>query len=356
MLSERLASAGRIIRDCAHPKAAAKGILLEEYRRGGGVAGRDVAASAAFEELRSFVVQTLYELECTGMLPGGALAAVEIEQERQEALRECGSRMRDGIAGWLRSRGADLSDPDNRWRLSCEIQALDGKRYLGSHRRFVPGIGYAVSVRKRESENQDSFLLCGAPEEPVLALADGCSSTPFASIASHLSAIESSIGELSRERICAISAMVSMMLNEGDMQDAGLRDGYGGSSTLLAARINGGRGRLLRVGDSIAFRSPGVGGIRAETLALETELITAIGQPFLRPESVEEFEWSGGRLILTSDGITNYLLNAREEIGRIASSCGDAVFIAERIIRSVLRNQMEWGHCDDATIVVQDIR
>jgi len=342
--------ARRRIWKSGNPAKIAREVLHEEYHRGLGVLEGRASESAEFELLRSSLVQSVYEINCIQSSAPDWLGTSMIEQERVDAVRACQHALSNGTGSLCDSKSETASGA----RRSRMMEAMDGRRFLGSYRIRVPGLGYAISVRKRDTENQDSFAMNGGRDSGHLTLADGCSSTPLAAIASHIAAKELSYGELSRGRICAISAMVADALFDREDQRFAPSYGYGGSSTLLAARLGGGRGTLLRVGDSIAYRMPGTGE-SLEAMAKSAELIHVIGQPDLRLENVEDFEWEGGRIILTSDGITNYLDDACREIGRLAAICRDSVILAENIIRSVLRYQMIVGHGDDATIVVQDI-
>jgi serine/threonine protein phosphatase PrpC len=153
-----------------------------------------------------------------------------------------------------------------------------------------------------------------------------------------------------------MSRYIAWLLNDTGLLKTNGGSVENGTTTLVAALVEDGRSRVLKVGDSLALRTYTSGGQGvAEVLSESFELRYALGQQNAPGDNaVESFEREGGRLVLVSDGVFNYLTDPVADIARWSMLSGDAVFIAEKVVRSVLRNQAQWGYADDVTIVVQD--
>jgi serine/threonine protein phosphatase PrpC len=345
------------VRAAPDPVRRGREILLEEYRKTGGVCEADVRLSAAFELIRSIIVQAAYE----AMGPGSSwLGAAELEPEMLAASAACGEHLKNGLASCIvRAFPDEIGSSENNQRRALELDAISMKRFLGSTRAHVPGVGYAVSVRKRYAENQDSFGLCSFGKRRAFIFADGCGSARFAALASHLAVLEAcgrSANGIDRRGICEINEKVAALLNCERIRGLDDPGKASGISTLLVGLSENGRSKVFKVGDSIPFIVWNDGEADLlEVLSEHYEMRTVIGWPGGLAESqVEESEREGGRLVLTSDGITNILADASSEISRWTTLSHDPVIISERLMRSVLRAQIASGWADDATIIVED--
>jgi serine/threonine protein phosphatase PrpC len=339
------------IRKSRNPVATAKSLLLDEYSRTEGVSDIRVEVTANFEFLRSVLVQAVYERlslegDRTGWLEAGRL---DVEAEEAEEMRW--HRMRDGIGYYLKNLKSSHFDEKKIMELAAiDEEAVTYKRFLGSYRQYVPGVGYAVSVRKRSLENQDSFLIYGDSERKVFSVADGCGSDRFAAIASHLGTRElARRNGITRTDIVQISNFIAETANPIEFVRTN-RSGLATSTITVGITDKTGR-RVLKVGDSIAFAS--YEGI-VERLELNQELLTVIGYPGLQEYHVEHYGIADAQLILTSDGLTNYCPNADFAIAMTTAVASDPVIVGEKLLRSALRNNMDWGHSDDITIVVEE--
>lgn len=330
------------------PVRKSREILEEQYRKGPGVGEADVSASARFELLRSLIVQAAYEAvsdsDRTGWLDAG-----RIDSEHEDAAETRWYRLMDGISHYLKGvPEAVFSKEAKSALIALEAEAIGPGRMLGSVRSYVPGVGYAVSVRKRSGENQDSFAVLGGQGRKILGVADGCGSERFSAIASHLCMRELA-SRRGKEGIIQINGIIAGAMNTQEYLD--LAGGAIASSTMLAAEIYGNSKRVYRVGDSIGFSSSD--GIIHE-LADSTGLVHVVGYPGLREEQIEEFDEPDSQIILTSDGLTNYVNDAGYLLAKLVGITSDAVMIAERLLRAALTNQIRWNHADDITVVVED--
>lgn len=345
------------IRNARDPVRKAREVLVEEYRKTGGVCEKDAARSACFEIVRSVAVQSAYEALGPGPL---FVRAGEFDAEMADAADACREYLGNGLAHSIIEKYPDaLGRPETAARTGLEIEAISPYRFLGSTRTHVAGLGYAVSVRKRYAENQDTYRICSFGQRKAYILADGCGSARFAAIASHLAVREAlwkSANGIGRKSICEISEMVAAMLNDPSVRSLGEPGLNTGVTTLLVGLSENGRSRMFKVGDSIPFMSWTDGeAAMLEEISPDREMHTIIGNGnTLVEDAIEENERESGRIILTSDGVTNFLSDAQAEIHRFASLSRDPIIIAERLIRSVLRSHIVWGYSDDATIVVED--
>lgn len=340
----RLAEA---IRGSKDPVAAAKSILLDGYRKTEGVSDIRVDVTSRLEMARSIAVQAAYEAmgEREGWLEAGR---IDLESEDANELRWY--RMKDGVRFFLRNSAAGLDMSRLDELAALDEEAMTDRRFLGSYRQHVPGVGYAVSMRKRSMENQDSFHLAATTRGKVFGVADGVGSDRFSALASHLIMRElARRDQVMKEDIIQINDIVAARMNSADIlkfQACGL-----GTSTLLVGFANGASKRVMKVGDSIGFASyEGV----VEELAADRELKNVIGHSGLREEHIEYFGLGDGQIVLTSDGVTNYTSDTDYLIAKLTAMTGDAVLIAENLLRAVIANQTAWNHSDDVTIVVEE--
>jgi serine/threonine protein phosphatase PrpC len=350
------------IRSAPNPIAKGREVLLEEYAKTSGVQETRVSVSAEFELKRSMVVQAAYESLFGGLtaFSGLWLEVADLPPEIISATEASAASMAGGLASALRKISPrSLETADYILRADIEAKAMGRERYLGSIRRHVPGVGYAVSVRKRYHENQDSFALLDNDGRKTFILGDGCGSAKYASLASHLAVREAaakSCNGIDSRAICEISRLMKSLLNDEVVRAAAGENGDSGISTLIAGLVESGRTRVFKVGDSIPFISYNDAEIDLlEMLANDFLMRGVIGQGNdLQENEVEVYEREEGRLVLTSDGVTNYLADAAVEIARLTSLSTDPVIVGECLLRSVLRNQIAWNHSDDVTILVQD--
>jgi len=345
------------VRSAPNPVRKGREVLLDEYRKTGGVHETGAALSAGFELMHSIVVQAAYE----AMGPGTQwLRAGDLEPEMDAASHACAEHLKNGLATSIaRAFPGETGNAGYGRRRALEIEGMCAHRFLGSTRMHVPGLGYAVSVRKRYAENQDSYRICSFGKRKAFVFADGCGSARFAALASHLAVREAlwkSANGIGRAGVCDISETVAAMLNDEKVRKLGEPEMNSGISTLLIGLSENGRSKVFKVGDSIPFMVWNDGDAdMLEILAKDFEMRSVIGRAGSLAESdVEEFERETGRLVLTSDGVTNYLGDSAAEIARWTTLSNDPVIISERLMRSVLRNQMAYGHSDDATIIVED--
>ncbi|MFN7990783.1 MAG: protein phosphatase 2C domain-containing protein [Candidatus Micrarchaeia archaeon] len=349
----------QMVRESRDPIAKGKEVLAEQYERTAGVADTDVDRCARFELLRSAVLQAVYE-----SLGGSAelkawLEAGRIGYELAGAKAHGIYHREHGMEEELRKTIPDrCSESISQIRIRADNDAIDQSRFMGALRMHEPGFGYAVSVRKREAHNQDSFLL--DQEAGAAGVADGIGSLRFSAIASHLSlkrAAQMAKSGLGRREICAISDEIACIINDQDLYS--LSEGAIAGSTTMAVGVLGSRSSdVFKVGDSLPFRViEGPQGPAIEMISQVTGIRALIGQSYpLEEDDVERFHENGGMLIFTTDGVTNYIPGFLERAQRIVSLTDDPVFIAEILLRTVLRNQAEWLHCDDTTIVVTERR
>lgn len=349
MVESQLRAIARALKETDGQLAKGKELLVEEYGKARASSEPRAQAMAGYELAKSAVLQSLYEAGAGRWLDAGDIAA-----ERADAEEELQLYRADGMEGVLRRAGMDGGEEKNMERVMLDMESSGPTRFIGSMRSCVPGFGYAISVRKRDSMNQDSFAI-DSRGPGMLAVADGCSGSRFPAIASHVALREASrtmAGLVAgpREAICAISARISSLLADDAMRKA--LSGEDGGCTTLTLYLPGSR-KAYKVGDSLPFSALGGQEPRAECISAQLSLVAVVGGA-LAPDSVEELDVGCGQMVLTTDGVTNYLPDFAERLARLLGITTDPVMIAENIIRAVLRNQMAWGHADDATIIVQD--
>ncbi|NYZ73896.1 protein phosphatase 2C domain-containing protein [Candidatus Micrarchaeota archaeon] len=351
------------ISEAKEPLTKGKELLLERYMKTAGVRETSVRSAAEFEIVRSHIVQAMYEAmrqDTIDTACGGTawLEAAALGPEIAEANAQRARFLSDGLGQRLRdSQPPEVVRRDDRQlRIRIEDNAIGYARFLGSVRQYVPGVGYAVSVRKRNGENQDSFVLSCEKGRKMLAIADGCGSAKFSAIASHMAVREMRWSEapgITKRQISKASKDIAWLLND----DAVLNGcAMNGTTTLVVALLGDERSRVLKIGNSLAFWvRKGDDGAAIGVLDKGPGPGPAVGQRQpLAETDIEEYALEGGRIVLTSDGVTNYLADSAAEIKRWSSLADDPVFIAERLLRSVLTRQVECDHADDVTIVVQD--
>jgi serine/threonine protein phosphatase PrpC len=364
MMEAKLKTIADAVARSRDPVAAGRQVLLDAYKRTEGIRESDIRRAAVFELVRSAVMQAAYE--ATEGPPGFTEwpGNMVLPEEFAEASAVRQEYLRTGVRRFIADRFPERQRSElNRLRVALDIEANSTERFLGSTRMYVPGVGYAVSIRKRDALNQDSFMLAERKGAVMLGIADGCGSQVFASLASYMSverAVQRSemLFKNPKKEICGISDEIAGVVNAPDMHFSTNGHG-GGASTLILGISKGNDRKVFRVGDSIGFRVFSPRGItpRVEVLKIVDGLHQVMGQTaHLYPNEVEEHASDGGQLILTSDGVTNYVDDAAKFILGIAKLTGNCVLMAERIVREVLKRQIEDNDADDATVIVQDVR
>jgi hypothetical protein len=213
MRERTLPSLSETISASKEPLKTAKSILLEQYRKTDGAGDIRVGVTANFEMVRSLVFQAVHE--CIGDPTLAWLGELALEQEVEEAREMAWYRQRDGIEFALRSAPKNgIDERILRMVYDLDRTVSDQRRFLGSVREYVQGVGYAISVRKRYGENQDSFVLGREGEWALLGIADGCGGGQFSSIASH-SILEElkKRGGINKKDIISISDVLAESLN-----------------------------------------------------------------------------------------------------------------------------------------------
>ncbi len=353
---------GADINQSSNPVKTGRQVLFDNYIRTGGVAERNVRAAAVFELVRSKAVQAVYE-ETTG-------ASVDrdwphnmiLSEELDEAVRIRDTYLEVGMQSLIIDTFPGLVGSDlNMLRMALDREANSVERFLGSVRRYVPGVGYSITIRKRYMINQDSYLMGSSGDAVLLGVADGCSSELFASLASYLSVrriMQQSDRFLlnPKETLCEISTEIASILNSPDLTGA-LGGRWGGNSTLTVGVSRNDERHVLKVGDSTGFRICRLPGDEptVEVLNLHEGLSSVMGQAIpLHEDDIEDYGGYRGQLVLTTDGVTGFLEDTAGLLRRLGKLTSNCVMIAERVVREVLKRQIEADHADDVTIVVQD--
>jgi len=344
------------------PVTTGRQVLVDAYSRTGGLGETDIRKAAVFELVRSRIIQSVYEAtEGQSVFvkwPHNMILNNELDEAVQARTAYLCSGMRGFLAGkFPQQNGSKL----NTIRMALDVEANQVERFLGSTRRYVPGVGYAVSIRKRHAPNQDSYLLGRSDGAALMGVADGCGSQVFSSLASHMSlqrAMESGGMFLQdpKKTICGISSEIATIVNTKEMTDA--FDGHGGgTSTLLIGISRENERSVFRVGDSIGFRVFKLNGSgpRVEVLKIVDGLEHVMGQwnP-LHADQVEQHSRGNGQLVLTSDGVTNFIGNTAGFILGLAQKTSNCVLMAERIAREALKGQIDKNEADDVTVIVQE--
>ncbi len=346
-MTNQLNEIASALRSAPDPVAKGRSILLDEYRKTEGVLDLRVGVMARYELVKSMVVQSAYEM--MGGTGGLWLEAGRLDEEMRDAER---------MSALYREQASALyaaEDPGRRVRSLIAHPSSDPERFCGSSRLFVPGVGYGASVRKRDTMNQDSFLIEDGP--PLLAVADGCSGSMFSAAAS-LEAV-SRLAALKRQAsldpvgtICGISGHIAGMLNDAAVMEI-LKAG-GGYTTLTLALPGAVRTRFYKVGDSMPFLGVDCAGRKAVECVSNVDGLHNVLGTELDGAMVEGYVKSPGTAVLTSDGVTNYLEGYIGKIRKALDATGDAVIAAETILRAVLRKNMDVEFSDDTTIVIGD--
>src|SRR4030095_2738293 len=168
------------------PIAKGREVLLEAYRKTDSVTDDRIQVMAVFENLRSMVAEAAYEALRGTSDSGRWIEATEIRLEAEDAKEQEWYARKCGLEHSLKLLGPErLNDKGNRARLDIE-KAVNGYwRFLGSLRQHIPGVGYAVTVRKRKPYNgmpclnQDTFLMAKQGEETFFSVSDRCGSARF---------------------------------------------------------------------------------------------------------------------------------------------------------------------------------
>ncbi len=343
-MAPQLSQIAQAMRHSSDPVAKGRDILLDEYGKTFGAMDCRVHVMAEFECVRSMVVQTAYEL--MGGTDGRWLSSGELDEELRDATE---------ASILYRQRCASCFGGDRRLMELVAHASSDPPAFLGSARRFVPGAGYGISVRKRDSLNQDRFLIEGGPS--MLAVADGCSGSTFSAVASaetvrRLSHLPRPLGPETLAALSRLSSELGRMLNAPEIVAA---LGAGGGYTTLTIAMPGRSGtKFYKVGDSMPFLAfQAASGFAVESVSPVSALEHAVGGE-LDPGCVEAYELGPGTAILTSDGVTNFLDDHLARMRKAMDATGDAVIAAETILRAVLRNNIVLDAADDTTIVIAD--
>ncbi|MBD3210725.1 hypothetical protein GF318_05070 [Candidatus Micrarchaeota archaeon] len=343
------------VKKSKNPFAKARRILLDSYRQSLKSGSR--IDRLRFELVRSMVVQKTYE----AMGPGDRwLGIAKVKAEMHKAREKRRKYLEDGneifSEGFLFEGDPEL----NRIRLELDREANSYWRFLGSFRTHIPGLGYAVTVKKTRGLNQDSCLLYGKNGERAMALADGCSTERFSSAASYLAMkkLRENIGALlidPRGVIRDISQDISGVMVLG-MKDMYMGIASLGSTTILAGIPDGSRKSVYKFGDSYAFvQFDYEGKTMVERVGHERALACIAGQPCCFEDCmVEEHIRKGRKLILTSDGITNPVARTNRKLAQFYRETPDSIIVAERITRLAIMNSLKTGKVDDMTVVIEE--
>lgn len=337
------------IQNARNPFERGRAVLSEGY--GEFLGTSNFMDALRFEMLRSVVVQRLYEINDRDDWLDVAKVDEEIKTAKRERRRFCSNA---GIAEFMRRY--PLDDEITRDLLSLGRKANSYSRFLGSVRQHVPGVGYAISVKKKHGPNQDSFLV----QDGMLAVADGTGSEKFSAMASHLVMLR--IRERKEELQKQPGATIHSISREvGDMMSVGGRlsvmsNEILGSTTLSVALLEGNRNSIYIIGDSLAFLKLDHDGKPVIEQIGRTKMpYWVLGHAYkLGDKPIEHFERIGKPLILTTDGITQRVKRTNLALERFFTSMTESVRVAERIIRLALRNSMRTGMTDDMTIVIQE--
>jgi len=334
---------------------------MRQYSATHGPAEKCVLSSARFEAFRSCLIETAYDLSKDHGKKGTWLGYGIIKEEIEQCMRAASQHLENnGLEKSLRQyswSGIDLAL--NERRLALEKDTMDYKRFMGSVRVHIPGIGYAISIRKRVKHNEDSFLMAQSPDCKVLAVCDGLGAGAISALASHL--MVKRLGERlayavkdMRSFFISTSGLMSVLLNNPIITMLQQSRGYG-MTTATTLVSSGEAEKVTYIGDSIAFRIV-QNGTRphVEQIGGNEKLKTVIGSHSFADSDIHEEMRKGGRYVITSDGITNLLDAPVDDIRKVFSETSDSVKAGEAIVRKVLANQIVTGKDDDATIIVQD--
>lgn len=348
----KLVEAARDLNKSKNPTVAGRKLLVEGYRRM--KESTDEQCHLHFELFRSMVIQRVYET-------GGDdwLTATSIPEELEDSERYRRTYLeKDGMNLFARKHLRSSSNDLNSARVLWDRKANVPGRFMGSLRRHIPGVGYAVSVRKSFGMNQDSFLICTNGGQRIYAVSDGCGSQRFASIASHasLQRIRDRSHEVVEKPviiICEISNSIAKILNTYEAVAASGGKGLGTATLSLALRKKT-EGKIYKLGDSFPFIRHNGGNV-VERIGNEGSLVWVMGQQYpLTPENIEEYRRDSGQIILVTDGITNTIQGVRIILEDFFKNLRDNVIVAERLVRTALLRSIKTGFEDDMTVVIEE--
>jgi serine/threonine protein phosphatase PrpC len=331
----KLLHAQRKIANASDPLRVARRILTEKHEKTNGSKETRVKEGLSFEIFRSYVLQEVYLR--TGLMYGRELSNLNIEREVSDAKK----------ANSQSSRFEDL------W-----------VNHLGSYREYVPGLGYAISIRKRRSHNQDTYLMAQNKSGKKFMVCDGLGSNLDSAIASgyvraRVKKIIEAGGNLDKQEIVKMGDTISN--NLGSRKFSSDPKKWKGATTLLYVNTDRRYNQMLRVGDSSAFGEGFFGKYyECGPSAKSFYLINAVGQPVpFSPvhgfvDGIEDYRFARSRILVCSDGVTTAIKDQLGAINRIAKATSDPVLFAERLARLTMLREMQSGYDDDVTIVIED--
>ncbi|MBU0532168.1 protein phosphatase 2C domain-containing protein [Candidatus Micrarchaeota archaeon] len=292
-----------------------------------------------FEMVRSIVIEQNY-------LSGTRENWLDVAKIDGE-IRQADSSRRtylQSVKSFIRTNAiGDASDFD---RIAREAHGTE--KFLSTSRQYLPGIGYGITLKKRRSPNQDWFLMDREGNTKLFAVCDGCGSQQFSSIATYLTLrelMQRKIELLTKPKptICEISEEVRNLMRSM------------GSATLLMAIVIDETRKIYQVGDSIPLvRFVFSRDIIVEQVGYACPAIF-VGQP--RPLEKNDIVYHirfGGKVILTTDGITNNVPRTNMALEQLYTHFSDAVVVAERLLRIAITRALKSARFDDMTIVVEE--
>ncbi len=237
-------------------------------------------------------------------------------------------------------------------------EVISASVFLGSVRQYVEGIGYAISIKGKRRDNQDTFVIGRGRNGRILAVCDGIGEYSLSALASRKTAAKldenrEAVALDTAKAVLEINQELCKVLNFPQLRRR-IRTSLCGASTITLALSSKNQKLIFRLGDSPAYLISEEGqSISIKELYKPSELDMVMGVENLDSSHIERSCEEKGRILLASDGVSNYLRDPLESIGRAFADNQDAVLAAENIIRQVLQRQIETGHADDATLVVE---
>lgn len=208
-------------------------------------------------------------------------------------------------------------------------------------------VAYRTEVGHVRQRNEDALL--ARPERGILAVADGLGGHPAGDLAS-LTAVQA----LDEAPLTAAAGADDLVAATRDAHNAVLavaeeepgRLGMG--TTVVLAAIDGGRARIVHVGDSRAYLLSTDGELQAVTRdhGMHGYLTQALGlDRDVEPDVAEVLCEPGSRLLLCTDGLTNMVDDDKlaELLGQ-----GDAQEACDALVQTALDN----GGVDNVTVIV----
>jgi len=339
----------KTIQRSRRPFEKGKELLSEGYREFLGT--EDFMDALRFEMLRSAVVQRLHDLSEGDDWICAAKLDEEVAAAKRQRRRFYSSA---GISAFVKEHSINREMTGRLISLGRKVNTYT--RFLGSVRHYVPGVGYAVSIKKRHGPNQDSFLL----QKGLMAVADGTGSEKFSAMASHMAILrlaerrqelqdnpKATIVSINRELTDLMSAGAKLCIMEEEIL---------GSTTLTLGLIEGARKRIYSLGNSLAFlKHDSCERPVVEQIGMDKHPYWVLGHTYGLDEShIDSHERRGEPLILTTDGITRRIRRTNRSLERFFICVRNNVAVAERLVRLAIRNSLRTGMTDDMTVVIQE--